>query len=93
MTENHECRAPGCGRPATDSNGRMFCDEHRAYFDASYELDEWTICAKELLPLFIKHAEVLGNGALEKMLLENLERAKLEAGRCGEALARTGAKL
>ncbi len=89
----NECRAPGCGRPAPAPNGYMFCDEHRAYFDASYEFDEWTVCAKELLPLFIKHAEALGNAALEEMFRENLERAKREVARWSEELARTGASL
>ncbi len=93
MTENHECRAPGCGRPAAESTGRMFCEEHHRYFDAGCQYDEWTICATELLPLFIRHAEQLGNAALEEMFRENLERAKREVSRWSEELARTGASL
>ncbi len=93
MAENHECRAPGCGRPAPAPNEHMFCDGHRAYFDASYAYDEWTTCAEELLPLFVRHAEALGNAALEEMFRENLERAQRETSRWSEELARAGAGL
>jgi hypothetical protein len=92
MTEN-ECKAPRCERPVAESEGLSFCEEHRAYFDASYEYDEWTICAKEWLPIFIKHAEALGNDALEAMFRENLERATIEAKRCKAEMDRMYASL
>ncbi len=91
MTEN-ECRA-GCGRPAPEDSGLRLCAEHYAYFDASHEYDEWAACAKELLPLFIQHAEALGNDALEEMFRENLERAKDEAARWEAELAQLSARL
>ena len=96
MTENEprkKCVLETCERPAVEVPGLTVCTEHRAYFDASYERDEWTICAEDLLPLFILHAEQLGNGVLEDLLRENLERATREAKRQTEELERMSARL
>ena len=77
MADVRECIA-GCGRPAK-GDGYPVCEEHLAAWDADYWANQWTICGEDLLPPLVELAHQFGNEALEQLLRQGVDRAKLEA--------------
>ncbi len=73
------CSFPGCCQERDKDAPLGLCKQHAEAVDADWRYNAWAIAELEILPLFIEHAELLGNEMVEGILREGLARAKHEA--------------
>ncbi len=72
-------RLCSCGRPAvTDAGGAAMCAEHRAWWDAKAELEEWELALSILEP-WVEATRPIGSEKLTRCIEATLEAARARA--------------
>jgi hypothetical protein len=73
-------RLCSCGRPAvTDAGDAAMCAEHRAWWDAKAELEEWELALSILEP-WTEAARAIGSEKLTRFMEASLDEARARRG-------------